>query len=55
MPAQASVGAMDAIVKRRILGVAQFLDFVRLNERYHSLLVGLARSSVLTRAVERIA
>ncbi len=48
------VGAMDAIVKRRTLGVQQFSDFVRLNERYHSLLVGLARSPVLTRAVERI-
>jgi GntR family transcriptional regulator, vanillate catabolism transcriptional regulator len=48
------VGAMDAIVKRRTLGVEQFLDFVRLNERYHSLLVGLARSPVITRAIERI-
>ena len=48
------VGSMDAIVKRRALGVEQFLDFVRLNERYHSLLVGLARSPVLTRSVERI-
>jgi GntR family transcriptional regulator of vanillate catabolism len=48
------VGAMDAIVERRALGVEQFLDFVRLNERYHSLLVGLAQSPVLTRAVERI-
>jgi GntR family transcriptional regulator of vanillate catabolism len=45
---------MDAIVKRRTLGVAQFLDFVRLNERFHSLLVGLAHSPVLSRAVERI-
>jgi GntR family transcriptional regulator, vanillate catabolism transcriptional regulator len=48
------VGAMDAIVERRTLGVEQFLDFVRLNEQYHSLLVGLARSPVLTRAVGRI-
>jgi GntR family transcriptional regulator of vanillate catabolism len=48
------VGAMDAVVKRRRVGVEQFSDFVRLNERYHSLLVGLARSPVLTRAVERI-
>ena len=48
------VGAMDAIVQRTTLGVEQFLDFVRLNEQYHSLLVGLARSPVLTRAVERI-
>ncbi len=45
---------MDAIVERRTLGVEQFSDFVRLNERYHSLLLGLARSTVLTRAVERI-
>jgi GntR family transcriptional regulator, vanillate catabolism transcriptional regulator len=49
------VGAMDAIVKRRSLNTEQFSDFVRLNERYHALLLGLARSSVLTRAVERIA
>src|SRR5271168_3630799 len=48
------VGAMDAVVKRRTLGMEQFSDFVRLNERYHSLLVGLARSAVLARAVERI-
>jgi len=48
------VGAMDAVIKRRNLGVEQFSDFVRLNERYHSLLVGLAHSPVLTRAIERI-
>ena len=48
------VGAMDAIVERRTLRPEQFSDFVRLNERFHALLVGLARSSVLTRAVERI-
>ena len=48
------VGAMDAIVERRTLRVEQLSDFVRLNERFHCLLVGLARSSVLTRAVERI-
>jgi GntR family transcriptional regulator, vanillate catabolism transcriptional regulator len=48
------VGAMDAIVERHTLGVEQFSDFVRLNERYHSLLLGLARSTVLTRAIERI-
>ena len=48
------VGAMDAIVERRTLRTEQFSDFVRLNERFHALLLGLARSSVLTRAVERI-
>ena len=48
------VGAMDTIIKRRKLGVEQFSDFVRLNERYHSLLVGLAHSPVMTRAIERV-
>lgn len=48
------VGAMDAIVMRHTLGEEQFADFVRLNERYHSLLVALARSPVLARAIERI-
>jgi len=48
------VGAMDAIAGRRTLGMEQFSDFVRLNERYHALLVELARSPVLTRAIERI-
>jgi GntR family transcriptional regulator of vanillate catabolism len=45
---------MDAIIQRRTLGVEQFADFVRLNERFHALLVALARSPVLTRAIERI-
>jgi len=48
------VGAMDAIVKRRRLGVDHFSDYVRLNERFHSLFVDLAHSPVLTRAIERI-
>jgi len=48
------VGALDALVKRRKLGVEQFADYVRLNERYHALLVALAHSPVLTRAIERI-
>lgn len=47
------VGAMDALVKRRKLGVEQFSDYVRLNERYHALLVALAQSPVLTRTIER--
>lgn len=49
------VGAMDAAVNHRAFGAEQLSDFVRLNERYHSLLLGLARSSVLSRAIERIA
>jgi GntR family transcriptional regulator of vanillate catabolism len=48
------VGAMDALVQRRKLGVEHFSDYVRLNERYHALLVELAHSPVLTRAIERI-
>lgn len=48
------VGAMDAIVTRRKLGVEHFSDYVRLNERYHQLLVELAHSPVLTRAIDRI-
>jgi GntR family transcriptional regulator, vanillate catabolism transcriptional regulator len=48
------VGAMDAIVKQRSLSAEQFSDYVRLNERYHALLVALAHSPVLTRAIERI-
>ncbi len=48
------VGAMDAIVGRPTLGVEQFSDFVRLNERFHALLVELAGSPVLSRAIERI-
>lgn len=48
------VGALDTLVKRRKLGVEQFSDYVRLNERYHALLVALAHSPVLTRTIERI-
>lgn len=48
------VGALDAIVRRRKLTVEHFSDYVRLNEQYHSLLVALAHSPALTRAIERI-
>lgn len=48
------VSAMDDIVTRRKLNVEHFSDYVRLNERYHALLVELAHSPVLTRALERI-
>ncbi|MGE0115735.1 MAG: GntR family transcriptional regulator [Steroidobacteraceae bacterium] len=48
------VGAMDAVVNSRKLGVEQFSDYVRLNQRYHGLLVALAHSPVLTRTIERI-
>lgn len=48
------VSAMDTIVARRKLDVEHFSDYVRLNERYHALLVELAHSPVLARALERI-
>jgi GntR family transcriptional regulator, vanillate catabolism transcriptional regulator len=48
------VGAMNALVKRRELGIDHFSDYVRLNERYHALLVDLAQSPALSRAIERI-
>jgi GntR family transcriptional regulator of vanillate catabolism len=48
------VGALDALLRHRTLGVEQFSDYVRLNERFHALLLGLARSPVLTQAVQRI-
>jgi GntR family transcriptional regulator of vanillate catabolism len=48
------VGAMDALVAHRKLGIEQFSDYVRLNERYHAVLVELAASPALTRAIERI-
>ncbi|HEX4023530.1 MAG TPA: GntR family transcriptional regulator [Steroidobacteraceae bacterium] len=48
------VGAMDALVKRSTLAIEQFSDYVRLNERYHALLVALARSPTLSRLIERV-
>lgn len=48
------VSAMDKVVKRRKLGVAQFSEYVRLNEHYHASLVVLAHSPGLSRAIERI-
>ncbi len=48
------VGAMDAIAQRRKPTLEQFLDYVRLNERFHRVLVELANSAALSRAVERI-
>ena len=46
--------ALDAVVARRSSGIEQFSDYVRLNERYHGLLVGLARSPALSLAIEGI-
>lgn len=48
------VGAMDAIAQRRKPTVDDFIDYVRLNEAFHRILIELANSAVLTRAVDRI-
>lgn len=48
------VNAMDALIKRRKLGVDQFSTYVQLNEEFHAALVELADSPVLSRAIERI-
>lgn len=47
------VAAMDAIVGQRKLSTEHFAEYIALNERYHALLVELAHSSILARAVER--
>jgi GntR family transcriptional regulator of vanillate catabolism len=48
------VGAMDSIAQRRKLDIEHFSDYVRLNEQFHSLLVELADSAVLSRAIDRV-
>lgn len=53
-PLRDCVGAMDAIVNIRKLDMQHFYDYVRLNEEFHRLLVVLANSTVLARAIERV-
>lgn len=53
-PLRDCVGAMDAITNSRKLDLQHFYDYVRLNEEFHRLLVVLANSNVLTRAIERV-
>lgn len=48
------VGALDTLINRRILTADDFSDYLRLNERFHALLVDLAGSAVLKRQIERI-
>jgi len=48
------VGALDALINRRVLAVEDFGDYLRLNERFHALLLDLAASPVLKRQIERI-
>ncbi|MES1196295.1 MAG: GntR family transcriptional regulator [Steroidobacter sp.] len=53
-PLRDCVGAMDAIINSRKLDLQHFYDYVRLNEEFHRLLVVLANSNVLMRAIERV-
>jgi len=53
-PLRDCVGAMDAIAGKRSLDTQHFYDYVRLNEEFHRLLVVLANSAVLGRAIERV-
>ncbi|WP_247886835.1 GntR family transcriptional regulator [Azospirillum sp. SYSU D00513] len=48
------VGSLDALIRRRDFGIEDFSDYIRLNDRFHSLLVELADSAVLKRSIERI-
>jgi GntR family transcriptional regulator of vanillate catabolism len=53
-PLRDCVGAMDAIANSRKLDMQHFSDYVRLNEEFHRLLVVMANSAVLGRAIERV-
>jgi len=53
-PLRDCVGAMDAIANSRKLDIQHFSDYVRLNEEFHRLLVVMANSAVLGRAIERV-
>lgn len=48
------VAALDAVTAHHQPGPEQLTDYVRLNERFHALLIELADSNVLRRAIERI-
>jgi GntR family transcriptional regulator, vanillate catabolism transcriptional regulator len=41
------VGQLDAVLRSEDLGIAEFDRYVELNERFHALLIELARSDVL--------
>ncbi|WP_207486121.1 GntR family transcriptional regulator [Arenibaculum pallidiluteum] len=53
-PLRECLGSLDALVRRRDLSLEDFADYIRLNDRFHGLLVALARSPVIQREIERI-
>jgi len=48
------LGSLDALVHRRELSMDDFSDYIRLNERFHGLLVELSNSPVIQRSIERM-
>ncbi|MFD1623497.1 GntR family transcriptional regulator [Azospirillum griseum] len=48
------VGSLDALVRQRDLTIDDFSDYIRLNDRFHGLLLHLADSPVLKRSMERV-
>jgi GntR family transcriptional regulator of vanillate catabolism len=53
-PIKECVAALDALLSRSPITTKNFTDYVKLNERFHSLVVELADSQVLVRQIERV-
>jgi GntR family transcriptional regulator of vanillate catabolism len=52
-PARDCVAALDALLARSSITTGTFGDYVKLNERFHALVIELAGSRVLARQIER--
>ncbi|BAI75026.1 transcriptional regulator (plasmid) [Azospirillum sp. B510] len=48
------VAELDGLVRQPALSIADFSDYVRLNDRFHGELLSLADSPVLRRSLERV-
>ena len=48
------LGSLDSLVRRSELSLDDFEDYIRLNERFHGLLVELSNSPVIQRSIERM-
>ena len=53
-PIKECVAALDTLLSRSPITTKNFTDYVKLNERFHSLVVELADSQVLVRQIERV-
>jgi GntR family transcriptional regulator, vanillate catabolism transcriptional regulator len=47
------VASLDALLDRSAITTKNFTDYVKLNERFHALIIDLADSQVLARQIER--